>query len=272
MSDFSLRAALKLTGFDLKNNRRQLFGWSFAMFAIMFLYMILFPSMQDMVKLKMEAMPKELLQIFGMEEMTELGNFVNYFGMIFSLVLVAISIFAVTFSANLIYKEEKSKTIEFLYSLEVSRIDIYISKLISSFVAVLTVLLSVVVSAAICGAINGGETFVIGDVMQIIKVSGFTAFFFASAALLLAGATAKIGVSTLGSMLVLVCYMLGYLARLLSDKLGWLANLSPFEVFSAERALSLESNTMLALGIYFALMLVFLIVGGIVYKRRDFNI
>ena len=272
MSDFSLRAALTLTGFDLKNNRRQIFGWSFAMFAIMFLYMILFPSMQDMVKLKLDMMPKELLQVFGMEEMTELSNFVNYFGMIFGIVLVAICIFAVTFSANLIYKEEKTKTIEFLYSLEVSRVDIFVSKLITSFVALLAVLLSVAVSTAICGAINGGKTFVMGDVMQIIKISGFSAFFFASAALLLAGVTAKIGVSTVGSMLVLVCYMLGYLSRLLSDKLGWLNNLSPFEVFSSEKALSLERNTMIVFAVYFALMLVFLIVGGIAYTRRDFNI
>ena len=272
MSKFSLKASLKLSAFDLKNNRRQIFGWSIAMFSIMFLYMILFPSMQDMVKMKMDAMPKELLELFGMGELSELGNFVNYFGMIFNIVLVAISIFAVTFSANLIYREEKTKTIEFLYSLELSRTEIFVSKLITAFVAVLAVLVSSAVATAICGAINGGETFVLADVMQIIKITGFTAVFFMSAALLLAGVTAKIGVSSIGSMVVLACYMLGYLSKLLEDKLGWLSNFSPFEVFAPEKALSLESGTQVALAVYFGLMVVFLFVGAFVYKRRDFNI
>jgi len=272
MSKFSLKASLKLTGFDLKNNRRQIFGWSIAMFAIMFMYMILFPSMQDMVKMKMDAMPKELLQLFGMEDFGGLGNFVNYFGMIFNIIIVAISIFAVTFSANLIYREEKTKTIEFMYSLEISRTEIFVSKLITAFVAVLAVLVSSTISTVICGAINGGETFVLADVMQIVKITGFTAVFFMSLALLLAGVTAKIGVSSVGSMTVLTLYMLGYLSKLLEDKLGWLSNFSPFEVFAPAKALSLGSSTMSALAVYFGLMVVFLFVGAFVYKRRDFNI
>lgn len=272
MSNFSLGASLKLTGFDLKVCRKQIIGWCVAIFSIMFLYMILFPTVKDMAQLKLDAMPKEILEMFGMENFTDMANFTSYFGMIYSIVIIAISIFAATISANLICKEEKSKTIEFLYSLEVSRTEIYISKLITAFIAVFMVVLSAVVSTAICGMITGGETFVAADFLQIAKISSITAFFFMTVSLLLAGITTKIGVSVTSSMIVLLCYMLGYLSKLLGDKAQWLVNLSPFELFNSTNALALEGDTMAALGVYFAIMVIFVVVGGIVYKRRDFNI
>ena len=272
MSKFNFSSSLKLTGFDLRNNRKQIIGWSIAIFSIMFMYMILFPSMQDMAKIKMEAMPKEFLQLFDMENMNELANFTGYFGMVFNLILIAMSIFAATFAANLIYREEKSKTIEFLYSLEVSRAEIYVSKLITAFLACLAVLLSATLSTAVCGFINGGETFVFADFLQIVKVSGFTVFFFMAVSLMLAGLTAKVGVAGVGSMVVLFSYLLGYLSKLLETKAEWLAYCSPFELFSPQKALALENHTMTELGVYFGITAVFLIVGGMVYKRRDFNI
>ena len=272
MSNFSLRASLKLTGFDLKNSRRQIFGWCIAIFSIMFMYMILFPSMQDMAKLKMEALPKQFLQLFDMEDFSSLNNFINYFGMVFNLILIAMSIFAATFAANIIYREEKSKTIEFLYSLEVSRTEIYVSKLITAFIASLGVMLSAVASTAICGFVNGGETFIPSDFLQIIKISGFTVFFFMAFSLMLAAITTKVGVAGVGSMVVLFCYLLGYLSKLLDTKAQWLAYLSPFQLFDPKSAIALERNTLVELGIYFILMVIFLIAGGIVYKRRDFNI
>ena len=272
MSNFSLGASLKLTGFDLKNNRRQIIGWSIAIFSIMFMYMILFPSMQDMARIKMDALPKEFLKFFDMQSMDDISNFMGYFGMVFNLVLIAMSIFAATFAANLIYREEKAKTIEFLYSLEASRTEIYVSKLITAFIASLAVLLSAAASTVICGYANGGETFILSDLLQIIKISGFCVFFFMAVSLMLAGITTKVGVAGLGSMTVLFCYVIGYLSKLLDTKATWLAYFSPFELFSPQKVLPLKSHTLVEFGIYLGITVILLIVGGIVYKRRDFNI
>ena len=272
MSKFNLGASLKLTGFDLRNNRRQIFGWIITIFSVMVLYMILFPSVQDMAKMKIDAMPKEILQLFNMENMSDMSNYIVYFGVVFNLILIALCIFSATFSANIIFREEKTKTIEFLYSLEVSRTEIFVSKLITAFVANLSVLLAATVSTWICGAINGGETFVVIDFLQIIKVSGFCVFFFMAVSLMLVGITTKVGVSAVGSMVVLFCYLLGYLSKLLGTTAEWLIYFSPFELFSPEKATALKSNTLSELGIYFALAVVFVIGGGVVYKRRDFNI
>lgn len=272
MSKAALSSALRITAFDLRYNRRQIIGWCAAVFAIMFMYMILFPSMQDIAKVKMEAMPEEFLRFFGMERMSDMSNFIAYFGMVFNLILVAASIFAATFSANLIYKEEKLKTIEFLYSLEVSRSEIYFSKVIAALVSVLAVLLSSAAAAGICGFINGGETFAPADFLQIVKISGFTVVFFMALSLMLAGITAKIGVPAVGSMAVLFCYVVGYLSELLGSKGKWLSYLSPFELLGPDNAVELKSDTVWGLCVYFVLSVLFVLIGARVYRRRDFNI
>lgn len=272
MNRFSIANSLKLARFELKNSRRQISGWCLAIFALMFLYMILFPSIQGVMQMKLDAMPKAMLQAFGMESFNDFGNFISYFGVVYNLILIAISIFAATFSANLICKEEKFKTIEFLYSLEVSRLEIYVAKLITAFVAVLLIICSAGVSTMICGFINAGPTFVLVDFLKIIKISSFTVFFFVGVAFLFAGISSNIGASALGSVTVLVCYLLGFLSTLLGDSGAWLEKLSPFQLFSPQNALAFETDTFIALLVYFALMLIFVVVGGISYKRRDFKV
>lgn len=272
MRNISLKSSLKLMTFDLKNNKSKIIGWSVAIFLIMFLYMILFPSMKDMAQMKMDAMPEELLQFTKMTDISKIGNFTTYFAMIYNIVLIAISIFAATFSANLIASEEKTKSIEFLYSLNVSRLEIYISKLLTAFIAVLIVVCSGAFSTLICGFANGGETFVVADFLQIVKISSFTAFFFISVSFLIAGITTKIGVSVISSMVVLACYLLGYLGVLLEDKAKWLLYLSPFEMFSPNNALELNSQTIISLVIYFVITIIFLVCGANFYNKRDFTI
>ena len=272
MNNFSVSSATKLAWFCIKTNRKQIIGWCIAIFSIMFLYMILFPWVKDMAQIKLDAMPKELLQLVGMDDFSNMSNYITYFGMIFNIILIAISIFAASFSASLIAKEEKSKTIEFLYALEVDRYEIYVSKLIAAFVAILAVVCSGVISAGISGAINGGSTFVVWDFIQIVKVSSFTPFFFMTLSLMVAGISTKIGAPMVGNMAVLVCYVLGFLSKLLGNNAQWLSKLSPFEMFTPENAVALEKQTLVAIVIYFTISVCFVILGGIIYKRRDFNI
>ncbi len=272
MNKFSFSSSAKLSWFCIKNNGKQIIGWCTAVFSIMFLYMILFPSVKDMAQIKLDAMPRELLQFVGMEDFADMSNFIAYFGMIFNIILIAVSIFAASFSAGLISKEEKTKTIEFLYALEVSRSEIYVSRLFAALLAVFAVLCSGAISTAVCGTINGGETFIAADFIQIVKISGFTAFFFMAVSLMIAGVSTKIGAPMIGSMTVLVCYLSGYLSRLLGEKGKWLGKLSPFEMLSPKNAIALEKHTIYAIMIYIAISVCFVFIGGVVYRRRDFNI
>lgn len=271
MNNFSIKNSLNVTLLDFKKSKKNIIGWSIGIFSIMFLYMILFPSMNEMAQAEMNSMPKELTKLMGMDSFSSLANFITYYGMIYNIILIAISIFAVTFSANLIMKEEKTQSIEFLYSMPVSRLEIYVSKVITSFLAVLLIVLCAIISSLLCGFINGGETFVLSDFILISKISSFTAFFFISISIFLSGASSKINGSIVGSFAVLLTYMFGYLGKLLNDNGKFLLKISPFEAFSPSNALNLQNETVLLLILYLSIMIILVIIGGLLYNKRDFK-
>lgn len=269
MSKFSFTNVFRLTGFTLRVNRKQIIGWSIAVFAIAFMYMMLFPSVKDMAQIKMDAMPKEILQFVKMANFSDMGNFTTYFGTIFNMLMVAISVFAVTFAGGIIQKEEKSFAIEYVYSLETSRTEIYVSKCLTGLLAVIIVLGCTVLAAAIAGYTNGGETFVAADFFKIALMSSAIGIVFTSAALMIAGTTAKIGAGTFGSIIVMASYIAGYLATMLKSNYQWLTWFSPFDKLSSANILSVSGDAFRFLWIYLGLSLVFLIIGGLVYRKRD---
>lgn len=272
MSKFSLKNVFKITRFDLRTSRKNLIGWIVALFAIMFLYMILFNSIQDIGRVEMEMMPMELLELMGMEHMSDMSSFVTYFGMIYGIMLIAISVFSSSYTAGLLYKEEKERTIEFLYSLEVSRSEIYISKALTGFIGTILVLISSIASTIICGYINGGETFHLGDTLKLGVLSGFIPIIFWAFGLLFASLTAKFRTSMAGSMLVFFTYILGYLSSLLGDKATELAYISPFEMFRPRLMLDLGQREYISFLIYFLVIIACVICGRMIYNRRDFHV
>lgn len=261
-----------LSKFALKTSRKLIIAWSVSMFLIMFLYMILFPSMQEMATVKMEAMPEEIMQFMGMSDFASLNDFVAYFGMIYNLMLIAICIFGTTFSANLVRNEEKEKTIEFTYALEVSRAEIFISKIITAYIALMIVLASTAFSTILCGFINGGETFVLMDVVQIVKISSIGSIFFLSVGFLLSGFSFKFGTASSCSMFVIFSYVISFLANLIGEENSWLKYLSPFNILSPENALVLDEKTMFFSILYITISAIFCIVGVFFYKKRDLSI
>lgn len=267
MSKINLRNIKNIVKLNLKINKNSIIGWSISMFLIMFLYMILFSSMKDIALAKLEVMPKEMLKLFSMDSLTDMNNYIKYFGMIFNIMLIVISIFAATFSTKLINKEENTKSIEFLNSLNVNRSEIYISKLITAFISVTLVLFSTILAAFISGLINGGDTFLIYDFIKIIKMSSISVYFFLSISFLISGITTRLNIS---SIFVLISYMIGYLGVLLEKK--FITYFSPFESFSTKAVLSNTNTTILLLVIYFVLMIIFIFIGQKFYKKRDFNI
>lgn len=261
---------IKLTKFQLNNRKSYILGWAIGVFAMMFLYMILFESMKDLGQAKFDAMPKEILEFMGVESMAVMTNWISYYGMIFSLFTLVVSFFGATFAGSLLYNEEKTKSIEFLNALPVSRLEIFFSKILTSFVAVVIVSLAMDSSALICGLLNGGPTFVATDALTIMKITGFVPFFFTAIALFVGGLTARVATGLVASGAVITFYMLGYLGSLLENDI--MTNVSPFKVFEAANALNLSGDVFLLFGVFLVTMFTIVFLGGFVYNKRDFNI
>ncbi len=272
MKTIELKNIFRLCSFNLMTTKKAIIGWSIAIFSIMTLYMILFPSIQDLAQTKFDVMPEELMQFVGMENMSDMSNYVTYFGMIYNIVLVAVSIFSATFSAKLISKEEKTKSIEFLNSLAVSRLEIYISKYFTALLAVAVVLSGAIISTIACGFIGGGESFVLSDIIAAAKITSFSAILFGGIGLMLAGISSKIGTGSVVASVVLVSYMLGYLGEILGEKGEFLLNFSPFITLNVSQVIEFSDKTMISLIVYIFLYIIALFIGGIVYNKRDLQI
>lgn len=264
-----MKNIIYLSKFQLKTTKKQWLGWTIAVFGILFLYMILFPSVKEMGQIKLDAMPKELLQVIGVEKMTDLSDYTTYFGMVYQFVLVAISIFAVTYGAGNLSKEEKNKSIEFLYALKVSRSQIFISKCVCSLITLLIIICLGAIATLLCGVINGGDTFNVANIISIVSTSSVTAIFFMSVGLMISGISSKLSGASLAGFLISLSYILGYIAELGGEKLAFLSYFSPFYLFNGTNVLAMEFNTFVALKVYFALIILFIYIGLTFYKKRD---
>lgn len=260
---------IKMAIFNLKFNRLQIIGWSLVLFLLSFVYMILFPNVKEIAQIKIENMPEEILELFNIDFLVSLSNFQGFLGVIYSMILIAIAIFAVTFSASLLTYEESNKTIEFLGTLEVSRIDIYLAKALASFLALSIVLLATDIGLIIPGFINGGETFNLLEILEILKFSNVTVYLFWAIGLMISGINGKKNSSIIGSLIVIIFYFVGYLGTLLGNSGEFLGYLSPFETLSPSKVLNLDFASSITLGIYCLVIYMAIFLGGCFYSRRD---
>ncbi len=252
-------------------HRKTIIFWSIAIFSIMSLYMILFSSMQEVAQIKLDAMPEQLLQFVGMEDFSDISNYMSYYGMIFGLLVIAISIFATTFSAKIIAQEEKNKSIEFLNGLAVSRHEIYIAKVMCAYIAILIIVTSAILSVVICGILNGGDTFVLMDVFASAKITGIIPFIFSAISFCVVGIKPYLA-SGLASGIVLFSYLIGYLGELLADKGELLLYASCFNQLSVKNAIAPSKTTLIVYACYIVLMIICLIIGCLAYQKRDLEI
>ncbi len=110
------------------------------------------------------------------------------------------------------------------------------------------------------------------DILSIMKFSSISPFVFLSIGLMISGITAKVSGATVGSMVVLLSYILGFLSEIVSESLSWLKYFSPFQIFSPDRALTFDNDLILMAGIYFMIMVVAISIGAYFYNKRDYVI
>lgn len=266
-----MKRILKLFIFQLKLHYKVILTWGVVLSAIMCLYMSFFSTMQELAQAKFEMLPTQYLQLLGMESMSELSNYNNFFVIIFNLLIIVISLFGSTFAVGIIRNEEKHNTIEFLYSLPFSRLDIYISKLLLVLLAVISVTLLTATSGIMVGLIVADNTFTASLLLKTSILSTIIPVLFSAIMFLFTAVTSKYSTNGLACGIVMFTYLLGYLGKLLENKGEWLLYFSPFEIYSPSKILANDiSNT----AFYIALTIIIFAIacGYLAYNKRDYNL
>ena len=275
--NFEFKRSLNIFKAEFKMRFKGTIIWLALIVGMMAMYMLMYPVIDDIMGEKLALMPEELLQIFGMSKHSVVDNYNSYFAMIYQIIFIILCCYGVSMGANALYDEEKTKSIEFLNSVQVSRLEIYVGKFLVIMVNLLILVMGSLITTILCGLVVGEGTVDNMAIISVYKISGITLFFFVALGFFLASFLKKdIKPSMAGLSILFVTYIIGYLGELVADKIEFIKMLSPIHITSASAIMdstmgigNLDYN-LLPVAIITLLMFGFIVGGAVLYRKRDF--
>lgn len=214
------------------------------------------------------AFPKPLAVLFGMNDLN-IASLIGYFGILYVFFALIAAIHAGLMGANIIAKEERDKTSEFLYTKPVSRSKVLTAKLMAGLVNVLILFVVISVSSVIGVGIVNHNYDLSGQVMNLMwGILLFQIFFFATGALF-AGIFKKPKLPTLCVTVIIVgSYFVSAISQL-SDNLNWLRFVTPFRWLAAPSIINAGQVGWGYAGLAIGLSIIFIGLCYVFYNRRD---
>lgn len=259
---------------EMKANRKSLIIWSigviFMVASGMGKYASLGSSGQSMNAL-MADMPKSLQAIMGIGSF-DLSSPIGYYGVIFLYLAVMAAIHAAMLGANIIVKEERDKTVEFLLVKPISRNHMITSKMLAALVNI--IILNLVTFASSVGLV---QKFAEGeDVTGDITLLMIGMFILQMIFLVIGTAVAAIfknakKANSLSTGILLIFFILS-IAIDMNEKLEGLKYFTPFKYYDAKDILNEGRIDFLYLALSCVLIIVFSVATYVFYRKRDMNV
>jgi len=259
---------------EMKAHRKGLIIWVlgiiFMVVAGMAKYVALSLSGQSMNEL-FSQMPKSMQTIFGIAGF-DVSKASGYYGMLFLYLVIMATIHAVMLGADIISKEERDKTAEFLLSKPISRNKIITSKLLAALVNIVIVnIITLVSSIVVVGQYSKGES-VTGDI--IVLMGGMFVlqliFMFIGTAIASISKNPKSATSA-STAVLLITYILS-MAIDLSGKIDNLKYFTPFKYFEAKNLMFGGGFQFGFVALSIVIILTMLKITYVFYEKRDLSI
>ncbi|MGN7761435.1 ABC transporter permease subunit [Paenibacillus sp. 22594] len=256
---------------EMKSYRKSLIFWSIGVFLMvasgMGKYAGLSASGQSMGQM-MADMPKSLQAILGIGNL-DLNTASGYYGMLFVYLLLMATIHAAMLGANIISKEERDKTSEFLFVKPVSRHHIITSKLLAALVNIILFnLVTLWASLLIVGKYSKGES-VAGDITMTMLAMFILQLLFMSIGTATAAVQKKSkAAASLATGILLLTFVLS-IAIDLNDRLASLKYITPFKYFEAKNVMYGGGLDVVFVLLSAALIVVLVAVTYVFFNKRD---
>lgn len=258
---------------ELRSHLKSLLIWCAIFVVIIFMMTSEFsayynnPDMADILS----AMPEAMLKAFSMDN-ANLTTTTGYLSLVSLYFYIMVGVFAVLLGSNIISKEERDKTAEYLMTMPVSREKIITSKLLAGLIncTVLTIVIALSVIAAMQPYHLDKAFFKFLFLLSLAFF--FTMLIFLSVGALLASILKRYKSSgKISASFLMVLYFLNIVIAL-SKKLDFLKYITPFKYFEA--SIILKNGGFELKYIILTLLIVFIGILGtyIVYPRRDLRI
>ncbi|MDQ6418824.1 ABC transporter permease subunit [Paenibacillus sp. LHD-117] len=259
---------------EMKASRKSLIIWIVGIIAMVAGGMGKYAGMAesgDSINELMADLPKTLQAVFGVGDL-DIATPIGYYGVLFLYLLLMGTIHASMLGANILSKEERDKTSEFLLVKPISRERMLAFKLLAALanVVVFNVVMSVSSLLVVDTYAAEGES-VAGDIITLMIGMLFVQLVFLSIGFAIAGAGKKPKRAVAISSAVMLLTFLLSIAIEVSGKIDFLRFLTPFQYVDASEVLGSGLGIgymLLSLGI-FAVCLAIMFVG---YKRRDIQV
>ena len=216
---------------ELKRNRKNLIIWSSIVLGFTLMVLSIYPYMAEMgnqMSGLMDSMPQELQRAMGMDAQTWksiLGFYSTYYGIY---IVVLVSIYTTSTAANIVSKEERDRTAEFLMTRPISRYEIFITKVIDLYVLTLFIYVVQTIAAVICIQIFA-QSEINWDVFITMHLNGLVLILFFTPIGLLLSMFLKPRKNFMGMVVGITfgSYFLNAIAQA-TDKTDWLGYITPF--------------------------------------------
>ncbi len=258
---------------ELKYSRKSMIWWCVGILFMVVSGMSKYGTMKSSGQSVNEifaAMPKSLQAIFGLSSL-DLSTSMGFYGMLFSYLVLMATIHAVMLGANIIAKEERDKTSEFLMVKPVSRTKIISSKLAASIVLlVIFNLVTYVFSVAM--VMHYDSTANTSEIGKLMAGLFLLQLLFLAIGMAIASVSKRPKLAaSIATGFLLITYILSIVIEL-NDKLEALKYITPFKYFEAKNLIGNSGFD----GVFVVLSAVIIVTGIMLtyvsYRKRDLRI
>lgn len=259
---------------ELKSYRNGLFFWSIGMIALVASGMAKFAAYsgtgQSITEL-MDQFPRSIQVIFGLSGF-DLAKASGFYGVLFIYIALMATVHAVLLGTDIIGKEERDKTSEFLFVKPISRSKAVSAKLLAGLCNV--IILNIVTwlsSDYFVKYFNHGVA--LSRDIAILMAGLFflqLLFFFAGAAIAAAVTKPKTAPS-IATSVMLITFILAFVINI-NEKLDILKYLTPFKYFDARNLMTDGRLDPVYVSISLVIIFIMIAVSYLTYTDRDLNI
>lgn len=219
----------------------------------------------------MADMPKSLQAIMGIGSL-DLSTPIGYFGVLFLYLAMIAAIHAAMLGSNIISKEERDKTTEFLLVKPVTRTWVISAKLSAALVDILILnLVTLASSIGMVGKYTKGEAVTSEIPMLMLGMLILQLLFLVIGTSIAAVLKKAKKATSLATGTLLFLFLLS-IAIDLNEKLDGLKYLTPFKYYDAKLVLVEGGFEPVYLVLSGLLLFVFTVVTYVFYRKRDMNV
>lgn len=258
---------------EMRDHLKGLIIWSLVVLVFMIMVFVEFQAYYDNPEMAeiLDTMPRGMLEAFGMYG-ANLTTINGYMSIVALYLYILLGIFAVLLGNNIIGKEERDKTGEFLMSMPIKRYRVLISKVAAALLNcfLLIAVSGIGITIAIYQYNPDREN--IEYTLQVLVAAFLIQMIFLSLGLFIAASTkAYKKSSALSVALVIITYILSVIQSL-SESVDFLKYLTPFKYFQASEIL--QNNGFQGIYLGLSVIIIFLAIFGVffVYPRRDLKL